>query len=90
MGDFDSKFQEVPEGKHAFAVMGTAGDTKVIWDPDSPVEVEAARAQFNTLTKNNKYRAFYVSGKEGRKDEVMTEFDPAAGRIILVPPMAGG
>ena len=34
-------------------------------------------------------RAFLV-GKDGEEGDQMMEFDPLAGRIIFVPPMAGG
>ena len=72
------------------AKMGEEGDTKVMWDKDNPAEVEAARVQFETLTKKHRYLAFRAEGKKGEKGEQIREFDPDAERIILVPPMVGG
>jgi hypothetical protein len=64
------------------------GDTKVIWDADHEEEVEAARAQFDTLTGKG-YAAFRVNAR-GRKGEQIREFDSEAEKIILAPQMVGG
>lgn len=64
------------------------GDTKVIWDADRPEEVEAARAQFDTLTAKG-YAAFRVT-ERGRKGEQIRQFDAAAEKIILAPQLVGG
>jgi hypothetical protein len=82
-------FKDVPEGKSCIAVMGHNGDTKHMWDPTKPDEVEAARAVYDSL-KAKKYVAFRVTGKDGAQGEQMKDFDPLAGRVIFVPPMAGG
>lgn len=74
---------------HWFAVMGTTGDTKTIWDKNEPAEVEIARQAFESL-KAKGYTAFRVTGKDGEKGEKMTEFDPDAERVILVAPLMGG
>jgi hypothetical protein len=71
------------------AVMGRMGDLKVIWDRSKPEEVQAARKQFDEMRKKG-YLAFSVKGKDGAKDEQITEFDPDAERIILAPAMRGG
>ena len=71
------------------AVMGRAGDVKVIWDRTKPDEVENTRESFNRMRKKG-YLAWSVKGKDGQKDEQITEFDPDAERIILAPPMRGG
>lgn len=69
-------------------VMDHTGDTKTIWDPDVPAEVEAAKTQFAALRKKG-YLAYRVK-KDGEKGEAINDFDPQAGKIILSPPMAGG
>lgn len=69
-------------------VMDRTGDSKTIWNPDSPDEVAAAEVQFNTLKKKG-YLAYSVEA-DGGKGRVIKEFDPKAGKIILSPPMAGG
>ena len=76
------------EGKIAIAIMGSAGDTKKIWDKNNPDEVEDAKESFKRLRKKG-YLAFHVN-KKGDKGEQMTEFDPDAERMIMVPPMQGG
>ena len=72
-------------------VMDGSGDTKSIWDTREPIEVEAARAQFNTLTGKG-YRAFRVKGEgeRGERADRMTTFDPSAGAVIYVPAVVGG
>jgi hypothetical protein len=70
------------------AVMDETGDTKLIWDEDNDVEVEAARSMFNSLKK--KGYAGYSVNKKGDKGELLAEFDPAAERIIMAPQMKGG
>ena len=69
-------------------VMDRTGDTRTIFDPNNPVEVEAARETFKTLKKKG-YIAYSVK-KDGDKGEVMDEFDATAGKSILAPPMRGG
>jgi hypothetical protein len=70
--------------------MNQEGDTKLIWNRSNTDEVENARATFDRLTKNLKYAAYSVKGKDGEKGEVLREFDPNAERIIFAPPMIGG
>ena len=82
-------FESVPQGKNVFAVMGEVGDTKHIWTKSNPDEVDAMRDLYKKLTKKG-YRAYRVTGKDGEKGELMTEFDPEAERVIFAPQMQGG
>lgn len=75
---------------HMFEVMGREGDTKLMWDPNLPDEVEGAKRQFDYFTKEKKYAAFACIGDKGDKGEQIRTFDPKAGRIIFCPPLAGG
>jgi hypothetical protein len=70
------------------AVMDRTGDTKTIWDADNADEVEVARETFNKL-KRKGYLAYRVK-ENGKKGEIITEFDPSAQKLIMSPPMAGG
>ena len=72
------------------AVLGREGDTKSIWNPDVQVEVDAAKKQFDFLVKEKKYSAFRVDKDGKQTGQRMTDFDPKAGSIILVPQFAGG
>ena len=69
-------------------VLDASGDTKTIWNPDNPDEVEAARRTFDSLRAKG-YLAYSVKG-DGDKGEVLREFNPGLGKIIMAPPLAGG
>lgn len=84
----DKTFGQIPEHLSAMAVMDGTGDTKLTWDPGQPAEVDAARAQFDTLKKKG-YAAFRMS-EGGDQGEQLHEFDPRARRTIFVPQMKGG
>jgi hypothetical protein len=74
--------------KSTMAVMDETGDTKTLWDPRRPDEVEVARNTFNTL-KGKGYMIYKV-GADGEKGSVMHEFDPKAEKLIAVPAVVGG
>lgn len=74
--------------KHEMRVMGSQGDIKIQWDPNSAEEVEIARTEFNQLRRKN-FLAFAVD-RRGNKGEQITEFDPDAEKIILAPQIRGG
>jgi len=69
-------------------VLDQTGDTKTVWDPSHPEEVEAARKTFNEL-KRKGYIAYNVT-EGGKKGLVINGFDPSVGQMILSPAMAGG
>lgn len=71
------------------ATMGRTGDIRTIWDPNNEAEVASARRQFDDLVGGGRYLAFRVA-PGGSKGEQIRTFDPAAEKIILTPPMAGG
>lgn len=74
--------------KGTMAVMGRSGDTKIAWDSDNAAEVAAARKTFDEL-RGKGFHAFSIRG-EGKQGKQVTEFDPDAERLVLVPPVAGG
>jgi len=71
------------------AVMNDTGDTKLIWSQGNADEVAAAREMFDKLRKKG-FVAYSVKGRDGEKNEIIREFDPASERIIMAPPMQGG
>ncbi len=85
-GDGKTRAKAATDGE--LAVMGMEGDIKSIWDPAVPDEVENARATFDRMRKKN-YLAFKVNAA-GEKGEQIREFDPEAGKIIMVPQLQGG
>ena len=79
---------EVPAGKSVMCVLDQTGDSKFIWDPSSPDEVEAARQQFDKL-KAKGYMGYAVK-EGGDKGSVLSGFDATAGKIIMAKPLVGG
>lgn len=74
--------------QNELAVMDHTGDTKCMWDPNIQAEVENAKSTFDNLKKKG-YIA-YRCNAQGDKSEIMTAFDPIAGKIIMSPPLIGG
>lgn len=74
--------------KHEMSILDETGDTKIVWDEDTPAEVESARNSFDTM-KRKGYVAYRVN-KKGDQGEVMDRFDPSAEKMILSPQMKGG
>jgi len=70
------------------ATLSKLGDVRIIWNPDIPAEVAAAKKSFDDLTKKG-HLAFAVR-RTGDKGDQIREFDPDAEKIILAPPMRGG
>jgi hypothetical protein len=79
---------ELPPGKCVLQYMSDEGDSRIIWDPDNPDEVAAARDTFDNLTKKG-YQAYQVR-RGGEKGERVRTFDPTAERLILAPATRGG
>lgn len=63
------------------------GDTKTEWNPADPEEVRAAREVFDTLRKQG-YAAARMEGETA--GEIIREFDPSAGVVVMMPAMQGG
>lgn len=74
---------------HELRLMGAAGDTKIIWDPDNREEVKNAKRTFDEMVGDKGFMAFAVA-RAGEKGERIREFDPDAEKLIIAPPMAGG
>lgn len=69
-------------------IMDRTGDTKIMWSPDNPDEVQVAKDSFDKLKKKG-FLAYTVR-EDGEKGEVIREFDKRAGRIIMAPQLVGG
>lgn len=70
------------------AIMNETGDKKTIFDRSDPVQVEAAKAEFKVY-KDKGYMAYKMLD-EGRRGEILHEFDPKAEKIVFAPQMRGG
>lgn len=64
------------------------GHFHCLWDPNNAQEVEDARTAFNTAKAAGR-RPFRV-GNDSRESVAMSEFDPTAGKMIILGPIAGG
>jgi len=69
-------------------IMDRTGHSSITWDPAKPVEVEVAMASFDKLVREG-YNAFRVEGDDNQGSR-MREFDPKAGKIMMVPQLVGG
>lgn len=85
----DIDFDTPADGSIIMSMMTGYGDLKKVWNAANADEVEDARRSFNHLVKDKKYLAFKV-GDDGKKAEQIRSFDPEAGKMIMVPPVAGG
>jgi hypothetical protein len=81
----DSTFTDVPEGMAAMAVMGQSGDTKYLWDPTNPIEVEAAREHFEAM-KAKGFLVFKLTSVLRRKGKEVSKFHPKGKGYLYVPP----
>lgn len=70
------------------AVMGRSGDLTVKWNPQNPWETEDAKQEFYRLKKEG-YLSFKLD-KDGKKGEMINDFDPFAERLVMSPPVRGG
>lgn len=77
-------------GMLAMGMMTGQGDIRKIWNAANPDEVEDAKRSFDHLVKEKKYMAFKVDPDNNEKGDRIYSFDPKAGKVILVPPVAGG
>ena len=70
------------------SIMDDTGDTKLIWSANNQDEVDAAKEMFKNL-KKKKYVAYSVK-ENGKKNEIIHDFDPNLEAIIMIPPIVGG
>ena len=76
------------EEKFELIVLDDSGDTRLMWDPRIKDEVKASKEMFDKM-KAKGYLAYTVK-KNGDPGEVIREFDPKAGKIIMAPQLVGG
>lgn len=70
-------------------MMSNKGDEEVTWDKDDPESVMAARKKFLEFLAERKGYAARM-GPGGTKGEMITDFDPEAERLVLMPMIVGG
>jgi len=65
------------------------GDFKHIWDPEIEDECDAMELLFDSLLEKG-FTAYRVKKDGEKSSSKMVGFDPNAGKMIMVPKMAGG
>ena len=80
---------------HVMNVMDVTGHTTVTWNPEDADSVRDARSEFRRLVREG-YSAFRMNvvSENGvvveEKGERISEFDPEAGKVMMVPHLRGG
>ena len=79
---------------HVMDVMDSSGHTTVTWDPTDEAGVADARREFARLIREG-YQAFRMEAQGDNvvvenKGERVSQFDPEAGRLLMVPQRVGG
>lgn len=78
------------EEKFVLHITDSTGDTRYMWDPNNADEVALAKEAFDSAKKKGML-AYAVDPTSGEKSgEVIREFDPARGKIIMTKQLVGG
>jgi hypothetical protein len=81
--------------QHHMQVMDPTGHTTVTWNPDNSDSVADARREFERLLREG-YYAFRMAVKHENgciteeKAQRIREFDPQAGKVLMIPQHVGG
>jgi hypothetical protein len=71
-------------------ITDATGDTRIMWDPRNTDEIETARAAFNAA-KEKGMAAYAVDPNTAeRTGEIIRDFDPQRGKIIMIKQLQGG
>jgi hypothetical protein len=71
------------------SIADPSGDTRIMWDPRNPEEVDTAKAAFKKA-KEQGMLAYRVGEEGDATGEVITEFPKKAGKIIMTRQLVGG
>ncbi len=81
---------------HTMDVLDSSGHTTITWNPEDQASVAEARAQFDHYIRQG-FQAFAMEVVhedgvvvEDKTDRRVTQFDPQAGRVMMVPQLRGG
>ena len=69
-------------------IMDGSGHVSCKWDPSNNESITLARETYDQCIKKGA-RAFLLND-DGGEGEMIEDFDPSAGTILLVPPLRGG
>jgi len=83
------KEHEEEDDMGTMSILSQKGDETVRWDKDDPASVENARKKFLEFLAERKGMAIRMN-EDGQKGDKMTDFDPDAERVVLMPLVVGG
>lgn len=75
--------------KNTLHIPDHTGDARIMWDPRDADEVKIAKAAFKRAQEKGMI-AYAVDPQGESTGEVIREFDPARGKIIMVKQLVGG
>lgn len=78
----------IAEPRHMLSIPDATGDVRHMWNPNDRDEVKLAKDAFDAAKK--KGMLAYKVKDDGSPGEVIREFDPKAGKIIMRRQAAGG
>lgn len=70
-------------------ILDNTGHITISWSPGIQQEIDHAEEIFDDYVGERGYSAFRVQG-ENQQGARLTEFDPSAARLMLVPQLKGG
>ena len=73
---------------HVQIVMNHSGDSRYVFNPSQPIDVEEAAFRFDTLRRRGFSAVGFETGYEQGK--VMHRFDPSVERTLFIPQLRGG
>ncbi len=76
--------------KNVLHIPDHTGDTRIMWDPRDEDEIDAARAAFNAAKARGMVAYAVGEGGNPNTGEVIRDFDPAKGKIIMMKQLVGG
>jgi hypothetical protein len=71
-------------------ITDASGDTRIMWDPANTDEVDTAKAAFDEGKRKGMLAYAVDPDSGGRTGEVIREFDPNKGKVIMVRQTVGG
>lgn len=80
--------EEVAE--HTLHITNESGDTRLMWDPENRREVATARAAFNQAKAEGMLAYGVKKNGDAKTGEVIREFNPELGKIVMVRQLQGG
>lgn len=75
--------------KHMLSIPDHTGDTRIMWDPRVPEEVELAKKSFKAA-RDKGMIAYGVAADGSSNGEVIREFDKDMSKVIMVKQLVGG